>query len=77
MEKYQIRNVAEREIYDSYMGIMRISPNPVSDSNDKLVDDPTSHLNSILSGNKVDIASLGFYTEQALISEYQRNYLIN
>ena len=48
MEKYQIRNVAEREIYDSYMGIMRISPNPVSDSNDKLVDDPTSHLNSIL-----------------------------
>lgn len=49
MEKYQIRNVAEREIYDSYMGIMRISPNPVSDSNDKLMDDPTNHLNSILS----------------------------
>ena len=49
MKKYQIRNVSDREIYDSYMGILRISPNQMSPSNDKLVDDPTSHLNSILS----------------------------
>lgn len=48
MKKYQIRNVSDREIYDSYMGILRISPNQMSPSNDKLIDDPTSHLNSIL-----------------------------
>ena len=49
MEKYQIRNISEREVYDSYMGILRISPNPISESNDKLVDDPTNVLNTILS----------------------------
>lgn len=49
MKKYQIRNVSDREIYDSYMGILRISPNPLSPSNDKMIDDPTSHLNSMLS----------------------------
>lgn len=41
--------MSDREIYDSYMGILRISPNPLSTSNDKMVDDPTSHLNSMLS----------------------------
>lgn len=48
MEKYDIRNVANREIYDSYMGILRISPNEISPNNNKLIDDPTQHLNSIL-----------------------------
>lgn len=26
-DRYNVRNVAQKEIYDSYMGILRISPN--------------------------------------------------
>jgi hypothetical protein len=26
-ERYNVRNVAQKEVYDSYMGILRISPN--------------------------------------------------
>lgn len=43
--RYTIRNVAQREIYDSYMGILRISPN--LDKNGKMVDDPTNFLNTL------------------------------
>lgn len=43
--RYTVRNVAQKEIYDSYMGILRISPN--LDSNGKMVDDPTNFLNTI------------------------------
>lgn len=43
--RYTVRNVAQKEIYDSYMGILRISPN--LDSNGKIVDDPTNFLNTI------------------------------
>lgn len=53
MANYNIRNVAEKEIYDSYMGIMRISPNlsnPLNE-NSKLIDDPTAILNSLISIN--------------------------
>ena len=53
MANYNIRNVAEKEIYDSYMGIMRISPNlsnPLNE-NSKLIDDPTTILNSLISIN--------------------------
>ena len=54
MANYEIRNVAEKEIYDSYMGIMRISPNPsnISNSNSRLIDDPTELLNSIVNAKK-------------------------
>ena len=50
MANYEIRNVAEKEIYDSYMGIMRISPNPsnILNNNSKWIDDPTELLNSIV-----------------------------
>ena len=40
--RFNVRNVAQKEIYDSYMGILRISPN--LDSNGKMVDDPTDFL---------------------------------
>ena len=43
--RYTVRNVAQKEIYDSYMGILRISPN--EDSNGKLVDDPTIFLTTL------------------------------
>ena len=43
-ERYQPRNVAEKEIYDSYMGIIRISPNEI---NGKDLDDPTKILNTL------------------------------
>jgi hypothetical protein len=33
-ERFNVRNVAQKEIYDSYMGILRISPNDG-------IDDPT------------------------------------
>lgn len=40
-DRYNIRNVSQREIYDSYMGILRISPNII---NGKWEDDPTELL---------------------------------
>ena len=43
--RYTVRNVAQKEIYDSYMGILRISP--ILDDNGKMVDDPTNFLNTI------------------------------
>ena len=42
---YSIRDVSQKEIYDSYMGILRISPNKV-DGKDN--DDPTSILNTLV-----------------------------
>ena len=72
MEKYQIRNVSEREIYDSYMGNMRISPNPVSQSNQRLVDDPTNHLNSILN---VDVLTKKQTQTEIVLSDSDGNQL--
>lgn len=43
--RYNVRNVAQKEIYDSYMGILRISPIAV---NGKDHDDPTSILNTLV-----------------------------
>jgi hypothetical protein len=37
-ERFNTRNVSNKEIYDSYMGILRISPNEVMGTD---VDDPT------------------------------------
>lgn len=39
-ERFNVRNVAQKEIYDSYMGILRISPNDG-------IDDPTELLSDI------------------------------
>ena len=44
-DRYNIRNVAQKEVYDSYMGILRISPN--FDKNGKLIDDPTQFLTDV------------------------------
>lgn len=44
-DRYNIRNVAQKEVYDSYMGILRISPN--ADENGKWIDDPTQFLTDI------------------------------
>ena len=43
--RFNVRNVAQKEIYDSYMGILRISPN--LDNNNKMVDDPTDFLTTL------------------------------
>jgi hypothetical protein len=43
--QYNIRNVSQKEIYDSYMGILRISPNSVQGKN---VDDPSVILNVLV-----------------------------
>lgn len=48
-ERYNTRNVAQKEIYDSYMGILRISPNDINDSD---VDDPTQILNTLYDEEK-------------------------
>lgn len=44
-DRYNIRNVAQKEVYDSYMGILRISPN--FDKNGRLIDDPTQFLTDV------------------------------
>ena len=44
-DRYNIRNVAQKEIYDSYMGILRISPN--ENDNKQIIDDPSEILNTI------------------------------
>lgn len=44
-ERYNVRNVAQKEVYDSYMGILRISPIEV---NGKDMDDITSILNTLV-----------------------------
>ena len=49
IERYNTRNVAQKEIYDSYMGILRISPNELNGSD---VDDPTQFLNVLYDEEK-------------------------
>lgn len=44
-DRYNIRNVASKEIYDSYMGILRISPNKYYG---KDIDDPTDMLSTLV-----------------------------
>lgn len=44
-DRYNIRNVAQKEIYDSYMGILRISPN--ENEIGEIIDDPTQFLQKI------------------------------
>jgi hypothetical protein len=44
-ERFNVRNVAQKEVYDSYMGILRISPIEV---NGKDIDDVTSILNTLV-----------------------------
>ena len=48
-ERFNTRNVAQKEIYDSYMGILRISPNEVNGS---IVDDATQILNTLYDEDK-------------------------
>ena len=48
-ERFETRNVRNKEIYDSYMGILRISPNEVYGAN---VDDPTELLNTLHNNEK-------------------------
>lgn len=43
-ERFNTRNVKNKEIYDSYMGILRISPNEIMGTD---VDDPTQLLNTL------------------------------
>lgn len=45
MTEFNARNVSQKEIYDSYMGILRISPNKIQGKN---VDDPTPLLNTLV-----------------------------
>lgn len=44
-DRYNVRNVAQKEVYDSYMGILRISPNSYIG---KDIDDPTDMLNTLV-----------------------------
>ena len=48
IEYYAVRDVTQKEIYDSYMGILRISPNKY---NNRDVDDPTTILNTLVDIN--------------------------
>jgi hypothetical protein len=43
-DRYNVRNVAQKEVYDSYMGILRISPNLVYDVDE---DDATDMLHTL------------------------------
>ena len=47
-DRYNVRNVAQKEIYDSYMGILRISPNPYYGKDQ---DDPTLMLETLVDIN--------------------------
>ena len=49
LQSQSIRNVGNKEIYDSYMGILRISPNMVGEER---VDDTTTLLKTLKSGEK-------------------------
>jgi hypothetical protein len=44
-ERFNVRNVAQKEVYDSYMGILRVSPVSV---HGKDTDDITSILNTLV-----------------------------
>ena len=48
-EKFNTRDVSKKEIYDSYMGILRISPNVINGSE---IDDPTQLLNTLYDEDK-------------------------
>ena len=48
LEYFSVRDVSQKQIYDSYMGILRISPNKI---NNKDVDDPTTILNTLVDVN--------------------------
>ena len=48
-ERYNTRNVAQKEVYDSYMGILRISPISLNDSD---IDDPTQFVNALYDEEK-------------------------
>jgi hypothetical protein len=48
-EKFNTRNVAQKEIYDSYMGILRISPNEINGTE---IDDATQLLNTLYDEDK-------------------------
>lgn len=43
-DRYNVRNVAQKEVYDSYMGILRISPNLVYEVDE---DDATEMLETL------------------------------
>lgn len=45
LQKFNVRDVGQKEIYDSYMGILRISPNRMYGAD---VDDPTTILNTLV-----------------------------
>ena len=49
-ERYNVRNVAQKEVYDSYMGILRISPNLVYGVDE---DDATEMLHTLVDFRKV------------------------
>lgn len=55
--RYNIRNVSQKEIYDSYMGILRISPINIGDENENLIDDPTIFLNDLKYNKEVFLSS--------------------
>jgi hypothetical protein len=48
-ENFNTRNVAQKEIYDSYMGILRISPNEINGTE---FDDATQLLNTLYDEDK-------------------------
>lgn len=48
-ERFNTRDVKNKEIYDSYMGILRISPNEVKGTD---IDDPTQILNTLYDEDK-------------------------
>lgn len=50
-EKFNTRDVSKKEIYDSYMGILRISPNEINGTE---VDDATILLNTLYDEDKKD-----------------------
>lgn len=53
LSQFNVRNVSQKQIYDSYMGILRISPNTMYGRD---TDDPTSILNTLVDFNGI------FYT---------------
>lgn len=57
MDKFNVRDVNDREIYESYMGILRISPNSQSGAYNpsNLVDDATSALTN-LGGDEIKLS---------------------
>ena len=48
-DRFNVRNVAQKEVYDSYMGILRISPNLVYGVDE---DDATNILHTLVDFRK-------------------------